>query len=249
MGHHVKKVSELKDAQITVGSGGGAYSITSGSNVFSDVLPGVSLTAVAESATAVTVSVNRDDNATANAVDAFVQATNTMIAAIELQTKYDVANKSAAPLTADAGVRRLTDQIRAAITNAVGDAGTGLASSIGISVDKTGKVAFDRAKFLTAVAEDDAFGPEWELLDGVQAGSLWRDLERDKSAGDVGQLLAKGHARTSGASMIAGYMGGSERVDDALCVFARRYADQTEADHALLVAAVLSGRLPAESGV
>lgn len=44
---------------------------------------------------------------------------------------------------------------------------------------------------LTAVAEDDAFGPEWELLDGVQAGSLWRDLERDKPAGDVGQLLAK----------------------------------------------------------
>ena len=54
----------------------------------------------------------------------------------------------------------------------------------------------------------------------------------------VGQLLAKGHARTSGASMIAGYMGRSERVDDALCVFARRYADQTEADHAALVAAV-----------
>jgi len=68
-------------------------------------------------------------------------------------------------------------------------------------------------------------------------------------AGVVGQLLAKGHARTSGASMIAGYMGGSERVDDALCVFARRYADQTEADHALLVAAVDSGRLAAERGV
>lgn len=68
-------------------------------------------------------------------------------------------------------------------------------------------------------------------------------------AGVVGQLLAKGHARTSGASMIAGYLGGSARVDDALCEFARRYADQTEADHALLVAAVLSGRLPAESGV
>ncbi|MFB1296539.1 DUF2252 domain-containing protein [Mycobacterium sp. pW049] len=65
----------------------------------------------------------------------------------------------------------------------------------------------------------------------------------------VGQLLAKGHARTSGASMIAGYMGRSERVDDALCEFARRYADQTEADHAAMVAAVDSGRLPVERGV
>ncbi len=68
-------------------------------------------------------------------------------------------------------------------------------------------------------------------------------------AGVVGQLLAKGHARTSGASMIAGYMGRAERVEDALCTFARRYADQTEVDHAALVAAVDRGKLPVERGV
>lgn len=68
-------------------------------------------------------------------------------------------------------------------------------------------------------------------------------------AGVVGQLLAKGHARTSGASMIAGYLGGSAKVDEALCTFARRYADQTEADHAALVAAVARGALPVERGV
>lgn len=65
----------------------------------------------------------------------------------------------------------------------------------------------------------------------------------------VGQLLAKGHARTSGASMIAGYLGRSDRVADAMSAFARRYADQTEADHAALVTAVDSGRLPVERGV
>ena len=67
--------------------------------------------------------------------------------------------------------------------------------------------------------------------------------------GVVGQLLAKGHARTSGASMIAGYLGRSAKVDKALCTFARRYADQTEADHAALVAAVDHGRMPVERGV
>ncbi|HYH31806.1 MAG TPA: DUF2252 domain-containing protein, partial [Pseudonocardia sp.] len=35
-------------------------------------------------------------------------------------------------------------------------------------------------------------------------------------AGIVGHLLAKGHARTSGASMIAGYAGGSDRLDVAM---------------------------------
>ncbi|MGZ4620549.1 MAG: DUF2252 family protein, partial [Blastococcus sp.] len=65
----------------------------------------------------------------------------------------------------------------------------------------------------------------------------------------VGQLLAKGHARTSGASMITGYLGRSDKSDRALGVFARHYADQTERDHAALEAAVDRGLLPAERGV
>ena len=60
----------------------------------------------------------------------------------------------------------------------------------------------------------------------------------------LGHLLAKGHARTSGASMIAGYVGASPRLDDAMCRFGRAYADQNEADHQALVRAVARGRLP-----
>ncbi len=63
-------------------------------------------------------------------------------------------------------------------------------------------------------------------------------------AGICGLLLAKGHARTSGASMIAGYVGRSDKVDRAMCRFARAYADQTERDHHALVAAVARGTLP-----
>ena len=65
----------------------------------------------------------------------------------------------------------------------------------------------------------------------------------------VGRLLAKGHARTSGASMIAGYAGASDKLDLAMCRFARPYADQTEADHGALVKAVALGRLPVEYGI
>jgi hypothetical protein len=49
--------------------------------------------------------------------------------------------------------------------------------------------------------------------------------------------------------MIAGYLGKNDKADRALCLFARRYADQTERDHAALVAAVDRGLLPAERGV
>jgi uncharacterized protein (DUF2252 family) len=67
-------------------------------------------------------------------------------------------------------------------------------------------------------------------------------------AGIVGHLLAKGHARTSGASMIAGYAGGSDKLDQAMATFARAYADQTEADHARLLTAVRAGRMPVSDG-
>jgi hypothetical protein len=67
-------------------------------------------------------------------------------------------------------------------------------------------------------------------------------------AGICGYLLAKSHARTSGASMIAGYIGGSDKLDQMLCRFAHAYADQMERDHERLVAAVRRGELPALTG-
>ena len=48
--------------------------------------------------------------------------------------------------------------------------------------------------------------------------------------------------------MIAGYVGGSDKLDRAMCRFARAYADQTEADHAALVKAVRRGALPVPEG-
>jgi uncharacterized protein (DUF2252 family) len=64
-----------------------------------------------------------------------------------------------------------------------------------------------------------------------------------------GALLAKGHARSTGATVLSGYLGKGDAVDRAFASFARAYADQTEADHQGLIQAVKSGRLPAEHGV
>jgi len=81
------------------------------------------------------------------------------------------------------------------------------------------------------------------VVDGIDAAAL------ADYAGICGLLLAKGHARISGASMITGYLGRSDKADAALCRFAQRYADQTERDHAALVAAVERGLLPCEPGI
>src|SRR4051794_2073990 len=81
------------------------------------------------------------------------------------------------------------------------------------------------------------------VVEDINAGAL------ADYAGICGFLLAKSHARTSGASMIPGYIGSSDKLADSLCRFARAYADQVESDHAALVAAVRRGALPAVQGV
>ena len=85
------------------------------------------------------------------------------------------------------------------------------------------------------------------LLGHATTGRGRRQRALADYAGICGLLLAKSHARTSGASMIAGYLGRSEKVDRALCRFARAYADQVKRDYQALLAAVARGVLPAEA--
>ena len=51
-----------------------------------------------------------------------------------------------------------------------------------------------------------------------------------------GRTLARAHARSGDAAIIAGYMGKSGAFDDAIASFALAYSDQTSADHAALKA-------------
>jgi hypothetical protein len=62
-----------------------------------------------------------------------------------------------------------------------------------------------------------------------------------------GWVLARAHARSGDAAEIAGYIGNSDRFDNAIAAFANAYADQTERDYQQLVEAVKSGRIEVET--
>ena len=77
-------------------------------------------------------------------------------------------------------------------------------------------------------------------------------IVEDFDAGDLraygrvcGWALARAHARSGDAAMIAGYMGASEIFDDAIAEFAVDYADQAHRDHRAFVKAVRQGRIEA----
>jgi Uncharacterized protein conserved in bacteria (DUF2252) len=79
-------------------------------------------------------------------------------------------------------------------------------------------------------------------IDGMD-GSALMDYARV-----CGTLLAKGHARSTGATILSGYLGKGDSAVRAFARFARAYADQTEADYQALQKAVNAGRPPAELG-
>lgn len=58
-----------------------------------------------------------------------------------------------------------------------------------------------------------------------------------------GWALARSHAKAGDAWTISGYLGKSDTFDTAMGQFAVAYADQAEADHAALKAAVRTGRV------
>jgi uncharacterized protein (DUF2252 family) len=67
--------------------------------------------------------------------------------------------------------------------------------------------------------------------------------------GVCGLCLARAHARTGDSAWISGYLGGGTAFDEAIGDFAVAYADQVEQDYQLLVEAVNSGRIQAQTGI
>jgi hypothetical protein len=58
-----------------------------------------------------------------------------------------------------------------------------------------------------------------------------------------GWALARAHARSGDPAQISGYLGRSDVFDRALASFAETYADQTERDHAALVAVIRADQI------
>jgi hypothetical protein len=58
-----------------------------------------------------------------------------------------------------------------------------------------------------------------------------------------GWALALAHAKSGDAAMIAGYVGKSEALDDALVAFAEAYATQVQQDYERMRAAARARRI------
>jgi Uncharacterized protein conserved in bacteria (DUF2252) len=101
-------------------------------------------------------------------------------------------------------------------------------------------------------SQDQASGREFYIrtLKNRRLGGVSEISEGEALSGYAqlcGRTLARAHARSGDPAAMAGYMGKSEALDDAIASFAMAYADRTVADYAALVKAKAKTKPPAKA--
>jgi uncharacterized protein (DUF2252 family) len=79
----------------------------------------------------------------------------------------------------------------------------------------------------------------------IDVKEIGRDM--DAYAPLCGHVLAKAHARTGDPAVLAGYLGRSETMDEAMATFSATYAEQVLRDWEAFKAAIQSGAVVAEA--
>jgi flagellar hook-associated protein 2 len=146
-------VSQGTDAQLSVGSGPGAYTVSSSTNTFVNALPNVTFTALKEQA-GINVTVTTDVDGIAAKVASMVDAANGMLADIDAKAVLGGQGRSAGPLAGNPLVRQLATNVLS--TTAAGKTDYGSFSQLGVELTRTGRLSFDKAKFVQAYQADPA---------------------------------------------------------------------------------------------
>lgn len=133
----------------------GSVDVTSSSNIFSDVVSGVTLTAKEVMTTAAEITVAPDQSVITKAVDSFVVAYNAVNQILEEATKYDPATKTAGLLQGDSTAIGLQRALRGILqSTTAGSAYTRLAD-IGITQQLGGDLAVNSVKLSAALNNGD----------------------------------------------------------------------------------------------
>ncbi len=131
---------------------GGDITIKSPTNVFADVMTGVSVTVTERTTSAVVVEVAEDSKSVAAKVKTFVDAVNSALSTI---TEHGNSEKgSTAALKGDFSLRTLTSQLLQSVSDVV--SGAGSPGAIGIALTRDGAVTFNESTFLAKLSSDPA---------------------------------------------------------------------------------------------
>jgi flagellar hook-associated protein 2 len=152
-------VSTAQDAQLTLWPGtGAAQAVTSSTNEFDDLMPGVDVTVSQPSSTPVTLSIDQDVDTEATTLSTLISSVESILSGIAqgaaTTTTTDSSGNTSVvfgSFTADSTVRGAASALTDAMTLDVDGVSP---SSIGIELDKDGTISFDQDAFEAAMRSD-----------------------------------------------------------------------------------------------
>lgn len=163
-----------QDARIIVNPGNPlSLTVTSASNTFRDVVPGLTFT-VSAPATNVTVHTDQDVSGLADQVGRFVDAANQVLDTITQATAYDATKKVGGPLLGDSATRSLQQRLLDSFSGGVSSTST---SKAGVVLGRDGRLSFDRAAFTAAYAADPTATQALLARSSSVSGSVGGDLQ------------------------------------------------------------------------
>ena len=127
------------------------------SNTLDDVLPGVTLNL--HKAGTIQVSLSRDTTSLKGDLKDLVKTYNEVVSLIDDQSVFDPASKKAGPLNGDFTVSAVKQQLRSSLMQLAAGFADGsdtfvLASQLGLSIDREGKLSLDEVKLDEALNDD-----------------------------------------------------------------------------------------------
>ena len=148
-----------QDASVTLWKGTSAEQvITSSSNTFTDLLPGISITASAVAAGPVNIAVTRDDTKIAAVAKGLVDSISSAFVLIAAQTAVSTTTDASGKSTTSAGVFAGDSNIRDIRQKTLDAASAPInghsPSEYGIVLTRTGTITFDPDKFAAALVAD-----------------------------------------------------------------------------------------------
>jgi flagellar hook-associated protein 2 len=153
-----KNLTETQAAQNALLKVDGLDNISKSSNVISDVIEGVTLTLLTESAsnTPTTLSVSRDTGAIKKAAEDFVKAYNDLHKTVKEFTAYNATTRQGAVLQGESAAVSALAKIRNTIGTALqgADGAYSTLTDIGISFQRNGALALDSSKLQQAIDEN-----------------------------------------------------------------------------------------------
>lgn len=192
--------------------------VTSQSNEIKGAITGVTLNLTdADVSKTTTLKIEQDNDAVKENVKAFVDAFNSLNAAIDKMSSYDKDKKTASALQGDSMIRSIESQLRNMISERVAtDTGDIALYDIGIKTDKYGKLSIDDTKLDKVIAEDMS---SVEKLFATKDTGLANRLDK----------LANNYVKSDGliASRQNAYTGQQKRLDEQREAFSLKMTQLT----------------------